>query len=961
LAHFFVAFVDAFVITQGFVHYPSIWHLAVTSESLNERFNDIRDVCSTFYNRDDTHKPSQYGAIITALPFTLLNHLATYAVASCCCLVQAFSECKGFILKSSRRRKGTADPPQNLNIVESLSSSSGVALEENTVIMRAVGITLVIAGLSFLRLLGGVRYTALTTVLFLVNQHLYNALLFRKPFLGFLLSIVFGNLFVIQRVKQQSKKEENNGVLTDSENNDTDEEMGLARDDASKTLEADIKNDGSEMGDNSIVQPEESLPEIRNHDFVPWGSEQGGEIKETWGFARQKARKAGIPLEIHQVEPQQSSPKSDSKSPTAFDICLDNEKHPGTIAWRQAVRRVAEEGSKSKYSLGTRQDLKKLLKGRQYFVRCPPSISASTWRKASMIEVGKRSKQCFEEEMRKIELETMLKEELENTPKDEDSVQKEKPRMTHDWAGSKFNRTIAGSPSKDNSLLLELLQTFTESVEGVADNKNNTINNNNNYNNSNKNTEHQSTNGHGVASSLSAGTFSKDASQYETATATSFSLVTPIFSFPTFGTDIYEQQPRQGMETTKKWGVGGDDQSYILENVGNSDTLSTADDGDTLALDTLFTVDTMCSGPQRSFDIAQRYFDAMDQSLGSPTNVGSTDDLDVGLILQTSTCDTMKSFKTVATAPLRAVSSNDVEEQKKKRLVLQREQIVIMRQREAQRKRDKEKELSARQIKESGDNNRIFSFLHWNPVSKRRKMREIEECKRNGAINLLIEMSELEGRMDSDSAGAEEEETMREAAADSTPTSRSVDDMMTEGGVPSPNSLDFVTHILPAQIQESRQNGFVIGRLRDDTKATEDETHETLDPEQLVVDPTQPTSTLERRDSSLCNVHVFTAGDSEPHFSSVYRKMKRDLESKHFKGRNKNRKNDTSAKMIPGLDVSPLPPLPPLGPPTTVIAQIVPRPRKGDDYSELTFDTASRISCSSDDRSLPGCDYGFGL
>ena len=149
----------------------------------HEDFEDFRDVCSFFFHRKRKCH-SQTKAVLLVLPFTAATHILSFIVSSLLFVIHTIGEKCG-------RKSNPKETIQNLNAV---SSAFGVIF---TTILAYFG------------WIWGEFLVKTSLLCYLVlNQRLYSALLFRRSFRDFLLSILFFDVFSCSLIEIKNKKRE---------------------------------------------------------------------------------------------------------------------------------------------------------------------------------------------------------------------------------------------------------------------------------------------------------------------------------------------------------------------------------------------------------------------------------------------------------------------------------------------------------------------------------------------------------------------------------------------------------------------------------------------------------------------------------------------------------------------------------------------------------------------------------
>ncbi len=152
----------------GMSRYPSIWNRFVSAGlkglKLDRNFKEIKEICG-YHHNGHNRMNSQILPFVITLPFTILFHAIAF-------LNTAFFS----LLKISR--------------VEEL----GAKLPDPVITSIFLSNTLV-TSLWFLGGTGGIVFATLTVFF---NQKAFNSLLFKKSFKDFFISLMFGNLLIVQ-------------------------------------------------------------------------------------------------------------------------------------------------------------------------------------------------------------------------------------------------------------------------------------------------------------------------------------------------------------------------------------------------------------------------------------------------------------------------------------------------------------------------------------------------------------------------------------------------------------------------------------------------------------------------------------------------------------------------------------------------------------------------------------------
>jgi len=161
----------------GMARYPSIWNRfaphGLKGAPLDRNFLEIRNICSYHCNGHD-RTFSQFKQFLITLPFTIIYHANAFGVT-----VLFFI----FKISGNGGKRSKLPPP----VITSLLLSN-----------------ILITSFWFL---GGTSGMIFSTCTVIFNQKAYDSLLFNRDLKGFCMSLVFGNLVVIQRKLTIGKKE----------------------------------------------------------------------------------------------------------------------------------------------------------------------------------------------------------------------------------------------------------------------------------------------------------------------------------------------------------------------------------------------------------------------------------------------------------------------------------------------------------------------------------------------------------------------------------------------------------------------------------------------------------------------------------------------------------------------------------------------------------------------------------
>ncbi len=151
----------------GFIRYHSFggdWYNdMVAGKALDENFEEVRDICSSQCHGDGERR-KQTGAILFTFPFTIVNH------------------CSSFVVYMAYK-------PYQL-LCGDVGNNSTAVLMGGVFIANGLYATMWV--------IGGPVLMTVSVASFVVNQRLYNAMLFRRSFEGFILSFVLGNFCILE-------------------------------------------------------------------------------------------------------------------------------------------------------------------------------------------------------------------------------------------------------------------------------------------------------------------------------------------------------------------------------------------------------------------------------------------------------------------------------------------------------------------------------------------------------------------------------------------------------------------------------------------------------------------------------------------------------------------------------------------------------------------------------------------
>jgi hypothetical protein len=187
---------------SGFTRHPiiinesyGIW-LMDGKTSPGGEISDIQDTCSSFFH-SDSYRRSQLFTLFACTPLLAVDHIASILASA---PVFLFYLCKTCQIRSQSR---------DAELAYQFSKSIGGLMS--------------IVGYYLIWVLGGSYAKVGVAAALVANQHLYNAILFRKSFGGFLQSLLFGSIFAITIVHKPRK-----AIKSEDETATSDIEKGLA-------------------------------------------------------------------------------------------------------------------------------------------------------------------------------------------------------------------------------------------------------------------------------------------------------------------------------------------------------------------------------------------------------------------------------------------------------------------------------------------------------------------------------------------------------------------------------------------------------------------------------------------------------------------------------------------------------------------------------------------------------------
>jgi hypothetical protein len=431
----------------GFVRYPSLSEGAgamMSGEARDERFNVTRDICSSFFNDDKTRR-SQTNAMFFSAPFTIINHAAAFVASGC---LRVF-EIRG------RKKINTVGDGPDVNRAHFVDEDrDNEVTDDNSALSQTLGFVVGNIVVLIFWVAGGVLSMTFAALNLWVNQSLYNSLLLRRSFRGFVLSLVVGDIFLINGERSDSSLEA--GIL------ELDQEIRVeTQKNQLKTKEYGIQN-GTESINDDVEQSENKLsrPELR--ELTPMNKLDQHENRKLKANRRGGADLAAahtIPhgeiaisedvttritivahcntsnVCLNKIEPKDeesdevgavpiraTGTAQDLQAKTTNDqtlanansnyICRDTsgvvfgvDDEPGTQAWREVIKTSTQAFPCKKYSPGIHKWILHKLQDKKFYVK----TSTHSQRRASRWEVKRRCKACFEKEMKNLaQVQTLL-------------------------------------------------------------------------------------------------------------------------------------------------------------------------------------------------------------------------------------------------------------------------------------------------------------------------------------------------------------------------------------------------------------------------------------------------------------------------------------------------------------------------------------------------------------------------
>lgn len=189
----------------------------------------------------------------------------------------------------------------------------------------------------------------------LVNQQLYNGLLFRRSFDEFLLSFVFGNFFAINTIGPETSKN-----TTSRPSEKIVERPTLVREQSSICESAKASSDRNRLSDErDPVQEKMGLFSSLSDDSLFKGIEDDPIIPST-ASRLENGQSLGKKGRVY-------SNNTNGKALNVFDVYFGLEYHPGTQAWRNAVLDATRKLPGSEYDDSKHDFTMRKLKGRKFF------------------------------------------------------------------------------------------------------------------------------------------------------------------------------------------------------------------------------------------------------------------------------------------------------------------------------------------------------------------------------------------------------------------------------------------------------------------------------------------------------------------------------------------------------------------------------------------------------------------
>jgi hypothetical protein len=157
--------------------------------------SDIQDTCSSFFH-SDSYRRSQLFTLFACTPLLVVDHIASILASTPVFLFYLYKTCQ----------------------IRSQSRDAELAYQFS----KSIGALMSIVGYYLLWVFGGSYAKIGVAAALVANQHLYNAILFRKSFGGFLQSLLFGSIFAITIVHKPRK-----AIKAEDETATSDIEKGL--------------------------------------------------------------------------------------------------------------------------------------------------------------------------------------------------------------------------------------------------------------------------------------------------------------------------------------------------------------------------------------------------------------------------------------------------------------------------------------------------------------------------------------------------------------------------------------------------------------------------------------------------------------------------------------------------------------------------------------------------------------
>lgn len=372
----------------------------MSGEARDERFNATRDICSRFFY-EDTARRSQTNALFFSAPFTIINHTAAFAASEC---LRVFGAPGGKKVNTV----GVGPDDNRAHFVDEDRGNEG--RDEVSALSQRLGFVVGNIVVLIFWVSGGVLSMTFAASNLWVNQSLYNSLLLRRSFSGFVLSLVVGDIFLLDGVCSDSALEA--GIL------ESDQEIRVeTQKNQLKAKESGIEN-GTERTNFDVEQSQKEVRRPELLELVPISEDATTIItivqncntpnvypnkiepkgKESDGLKAVPVKAAGT-AQNSQAKTTNSKTLANTNSNL---ICRDTsavvfgvDDEPGTQAWREVIKTSTHVFPSEKYSPGIHKWILHKLKDKKFYVK----TSTKSQRQASRWEVKRRCKACFEEDM----------------------------------------------------------------------------------------------------------------------------------------------------------------------------------------------------------------------------------------------------------------------------------------------------------------------------------------------------------------------------------------------------------------------------------------------------------------------------------------------------------------------------------------------------------------------------------